>query len=387
MAYAQHVPAAERTLRLLEILAAAPAGLSAGELADTLRISRSSLFALLNTLKTHHYVEQSDQRGRYRAGPALYTLAPSRHRGLAGLMDAFHTDPELGMLDETIALAQLDGPDLLLIALQESHRPVRVVFQIGQRWPAPTTAAGLVLLAGLSPAVVEDNFSVPMSTLAQVQKDGHAQTDHAEFVELAYPICPNGHQPVAALLVAIPAFRWPPEPGLTQSLRAAASRLSYRLGASVYQPYGETRLESIGPTVPLDTDEINRFLQQAWGARLACLRKNGAPHVVPLWYEWDGQAFWVTASTNAAWGNYLRENAWVSLAIDEPWPPLRRVLVTGNAQAVANHLIKGGIAGLRNRLVTRYLGQGADPTAMRQLEWQAFRITPQKIIGQRGLGR
>ncbi|MBN1991861.1 MAG: pyridoxamine 5'-phosphate oxidase family protein [Anaerolineae bacterium] len=388
--YAQHVPAAERTLRLLETLAAAPEGFLAGELIESLQISRSSLFALLNTLKTYHYVEQSDERGRYRAGPALYALTPAKHRGLAALIETFHTDPEFSAFTETLALARLDGDNTIIIAQQESRQPVRVVLEIGRRRPAADTAAGLVLLAGLPTDAVQraliPSTSGLTDTLDQIRQTGMAQTHHNEMVEVASPVCADGYQPIAALQLNIPAFRWQNNNDLNQSLRLAAGRLSYRLGAPVYQPYGQTQPELVGPTRPLDANEINQFLQQAWGARLACTRKNGTPHVVPLWYEWDGQFFWVTASANASWGHYLRENTSVSLTVDEPWPPLRRVLVTGSAQPVADNTLAGGVAGLRERLVTRYLGQGANPTAMQQMQWQAFRITPQKIIGQRGLG-
>jgi len=52
MTYSKHVPAAERTMRLLELLASAPDGLPAGEMLGELLFSRSALFALLNTLKS-----------------------------------------------------------------------------------------------------------------------------------------------------------------------------------------------------------------------------------------------------------------------------------------------------------------------------------------------
>jgi nitroimidazol reductase NimA-like FMN-containing flavoprotein (pyridoxamine 5'-phosphate oxidase superfamily) len=188
------------------------------------------------------------------------------------------------------------------------------------------------------------------------------------------------------LLVALPAYRRQPDSGLGQTLRTVAARLSYRLGASIYQPYGQTPLDAVGPTTPLDSTEIDAFLQQAWGARLACIRSDGTPHVVPLWYEWNGRYFWITASANASWGQYVQDNTGVSLTIDEPWPPLRRVLVTGRAEPVADSAIHGGITGLRQRLVSRYLGRNSTAPAMDQMQWQAFRITPKKIIGQRGLG-
>ncbi|MEZ4593784.1 MAG: helix-turn-helix domain-containing protein [Chloroflexota bacterium] len=77
MDYSKQVPAAERTLNILEALSGALDGLSATELLERLDdMSRSGLFALLNTLKARSYVEQSDSRGMKPAWPALWALLP-----------------------------------------------------------------------------------------------------------------------------------------------------------------------------------------------------------------------------------------------------------------------------------------------------------------------
>ena len=393
MAYAKHVPAAERTIRLLEVLSTTSYGLTAAELMARLHISRSSLFALLNTLKARHYVEQEDRR--YRLGPAFWTLLPGRQQGLGPLIEAFQNDVELGMLAETVALAWLDGTATVIIAQRESQQSVRAVFRPGARRPAPATAAGLILLAGLSPNTL--HLHLPhqvhdlMPTLSHIHTTGWTETQSGDTVELAAPVCVDGIQPVAALLATIPAFRAHPEPvaALVQPLCQAAARLSYRLGAPVYHPYGWASSEPLGPTTPLHHTDVERFLQGPWSARLACVRHDGTPHVIPLWYEWANRCMWVTASPDASWKTYIAAGKQVSLSVDEPWPPLRRALIAGHAEPVANADIPGGLAGLRCRLAIRYLGQGAETRAeFRQIKgWQAFRIVPHKITGLQGLGR
>jgi|GEM_PF-236034 len=394
MTYSKHVPAAERTLRLLEVLAVAPEGLTAAELIEQLHLSRSSLFALLNTLKAHHYVEQDDNRGRYRLGAALWTLLPGRQHGLGPLIEAFQNDVELGMVSETVALAWLDGADTVMIAQRESRQPVRAVYRPGERRAALDTAAGLVLLAGLPPRTIElhlprQAYEVT-SLLSHIQQTGWTQTSHRDTVELAAPVCVDGVQPVAALLVNIPGFRATPEwvVELAHPLRQAAARLSYRMGAPVYQPYGWVSSEPLGPKTPLDEAEVEQFLQGPWSARLACVRRDGAPHVIPLWYEWANRCMWVTASPDAYWKTYVAGGQQVSLSVDEPWPPLRRALIAGHAEPVASVDIPGGLAGLRRRLATRYLGQGAESRSeFRQTKgWQGFRIIPHEITGLQGLG-
>lgn len=386
MAHSPQVPAAERTLHLLETLTAAPQGLSAGELIEQLDISRSSLFALLNTLKTRRYVEQTPGR-RYRIGPALYGLIPGHQRSRQTLIDAFQSDAEIGLLREDTALTRLDGPETVVIATRESNQPVRAVLSIGQHRPAPTTADGQVLLAGLPSAALKQKFARQAKILAQVRAGGLAHTENDDVVEIACPICPDGVHPDTALLVTIPAYRFDADNTNTiQLLRSAAARLSQRLGATVYRPYGQISLDLIKPAAPLEPGELNQFLQGAWGARLACVRSDGTPHVVPLWYEWDGQFFWVTASPSASWADYIRQHNGVALTIDEPWPPLRRVLVSGSAEAVSSNQISGGgLLGLRQRISARYLGPQTLATPLSQAGWTGIKITPKKIIGQQGL--
>ncbi|MCA9932300.1 MAG: helix-turn-helix domain-containing protein [Ardenticatenaceae bacterium] len=383
MDYDRQVPAVERAITLLETLAAAPDGLMAGELAQQMQLSRSTLFALLNTLKAHRYVEQPDERGPYRLGAALFALLPGQSRRLDRMVEAFHADAEIAALSETAVLTILEGSDIIVVAQRESQQTVRVVYPAGERRPADTSAAGLALLAGQPDAPDAPEI------LRQVRQSGLAQRQTDDLLELACPICADGVRPVAALQIALPVYRQTAVPTLTHTLRQTAARLSYRLGAPVYQPYGWASGDALEPTTPLSRKEIDQFLRQPWGARLACLRPDGTPHVVPLWYEWDGRFLWLAASPGAYWQGYVRENGRVSLTVDEPWPPLRRALVVGEVEAVAETAVPGGLVGLRQRLASHYLGQSASGRAEFQdiAGWQAFRILPEKISGYRGLGR
>ena len=40
----------------------------------------------------------------------------------------------------------------------------------------------------------------------------------------------------------------------------------------------------------LSSDEVEAFLASPALARFACLKPDGAPYVIPLWYQWDGEA-------------------------------------------------------------------------------------------------
>ncbi|WP_420642517.1 pyridoxamine 5'-phosphate oxidase family protein [Candidatus Leptofilum sp.] len=387
MDYSKQVPAAERTLNILEALSGVPDGLSATELLAQLDdVSRSGLFALLNTLKARGYIEKGHNRGKYQLGPALWALLPRQSLGLEPLITAFTTEMAQVDLAETAVLLWLDRAETVLLAQHEGVNRVRAVFRLGQRDAAESSPGGRLLLAGLPNQVTQQT-----AIFNQFRNEGVAKQETAETIELACPICADGVQPIAAVQVSVPIFRGEPTAvaEIKKLVQQAAARISFRLGATVYQPYGWATNEQIGPNRALSQTEIEQFLRGPWRARLACVRADGTPHVLPLWYEWDGRSFWVAATPGAQWKQVVDETGHVSLTIDEPWPPLRRAFVVGSAKTVQGSQVPGGLTGLRQRLAIRYLGQGADqqPELSRTEGWTAVQITPQRISGQQGLGR
>jgi len=394
MTYSQQVPAAERALNILEVLAEAPDGLTASELLMRLDFPRSALFALLNTLKARDYITQQDDRGRYFLGKALWALAPGKEDSLASLVREFQADMELDEISETVVLCRLEKAFSVVVSQRLGLVRVQVVFQLGERREATAVADGQVLLAGLSPTqlttLVADWYASHHEILQHIRVTGTARVDSTDTIEIACPICADGIRPIAALLLSVPLFKFRigSVANIQHTIQQAAARLSFRIGAPVYQPYGWAQGESIGPNRPLDSPELTRFLQEPWGARLACVRRDGTPHVLPLWYEWDGRFIWLTASPGAQWKTYVRDSQRVSLTVDEPWPPLRRAFIVGTAELVPDAQIPGGLDDLRRRLAVRYLGRSAE----QQLQlidsegWQAVKIRPSRITGQQGLG-
>jgi DNA-binding IclR family transcriptional regulator len=359
--------AARRTLELVELLLASPDGLPPHELLIHLEVSRSTLFSLLSTLKQLGYVEQAERRGRYRPGPRLrawretFPAFPS-----ADLSQAFYQETERREWPETLALAFPSPAGPLVLAQVEGSQRVR---------------------ASLLPGQADSRLSATASVLAADPPDaaranGYVLATSPDMVELALPICRDGRRPDSALLLAAPAFRWQPsslrEVWLPE-LRAMAARLSYRMGASFYAPYQLSEPSELQPTTALTTDEVSSFLSGPWTARLGCIRPDGRPHVVPVWQEWDGLSFTVIAWRGSQWASYLRQNANVSLTVDEPWPPLRRVTCRGLAQPLDP---AGGLDVLARRLARRYLGS---PAAMPGELEGAFRILPDSLRGYQGL--
>ncbi|TFG71578.1 MAG: hypothetical protein E4H27_04310 [Anaerolineales bacterium] len=129
-------------------------------------------------------------------------------------------------------------------------------------------------------------------------------------------------------------------------------------------------------------DALIEFLMGPWTARLACIRHDGTPHVVPVWYVWEKESFIIAAWPNSVWASMVKINPTVALSIDEPWPPMRRVMIRGEASPIPDQDIAGGIQNIRHRISARYLGAAQIPADnnLNAQAWSAFRITPQQCI-------
>jgi len=150
------VKSADRTVQILELLAEHPQPMPLSELQRELRVPKSSLHNLLQTLVSRGWLETSSSGTHYSIGlRALRVGAAYLERD--PLVAA--AGPVLGelrsMLDETVHLARLDGCDIVYLASRESAHHLRSSSRIGRRLPAHSTALGKVLLASRAPAQVD----------------------------------------------------------------------------------------------------------------------------------------------------------------------------------------------------------------------------------------
>jgi len=139
---------------------------------------------------------------------------------------------------------------------------------------------------------------------------------------------------------------------------------------------------------PIEPTELDAFLSQALVASLSYLSADGYPASVALWYDWDGEAFWLVPSPAAEWAEYVRRNPRVSLAVSESTPPLRRVLARGPILPVEDpdasqwRSVEGRLAARYARLDAARLLEGR-PGQPRVL----LRLVPERLIAWRGLLR
>ena len=84
--------------------------------------------------------------------------------------------------------------------------------------------------------------------------------------------------------------------------------------------------------------EMERFLKGPNIAKIATVRKNGSPSVVPVWYYWDGKSCYVVGRKKASWVADIKSEPRVSIVIDDATPPYPKVIMEGKAKVVGTTL-------------------------------------------------
>lgn len=85
---------------------------------------------------------------------------------------------------------------------------------------------------------------------------------------------------------------------------------------------------------PLNSAELDEFLAQPSLLKLACLRPDGWPYVVPLWFVWHERKLYVVGRERAVWIAYLQGEPRVGVLVDEEARRHRRVQMTATAAVI-----------------------------------------------------
>jgi PPOX class probable F420-dependent enzyme len=146
---------------------------------------------------------------------------------------------------------------------------------------------------------------------------------------------------------------------------------------------GSARWEHAGP---IDVSELDAFLRQSLVATLSYLADDGYPATVPLWYAWDGEAFWLAPRPGSEWAEHVRVDPRVSLAVSESVPPLRRVLTRGRVVEVDDPAGERWST-VEAQFAARYAGFDAAREPASAGRRRLLRLTPERLIAWRGLLR
>lgn len=128
--------------------------------------------------------------------------------------------------------------------------------------------------------------------------------------------------------------------------------------------------------VSMTADEVDAYLAEQRTVRLATVDREGAPHVVPLWFVWRDGGMWL----NSTLGNVTVDNLLAGdratgvvddgLAYDE----LRGVTLTGEVEQVGAEAPDE----VERAWSEKYLGGGELPyRRWKGRSW--FRLTPERV--------
>lgn len=259
------VPALDRGLQILELLARREQSVKPAELAAELSIPRSATYELLSTLRRRGYIEQ-DPDGSASLGPQLLGLGSRYAQRLDLTQIAQEVASDLrDECQETVQVGTLEGREVLYVARADPSRIVRLVSAVGRRLPAHCTAIGKALLAELETedldgrldGVVLESLTAQSVTdpdalrkaLADIKADGLARDDRESNPEVrcvAAPVFDAAGRCAAAISISVPVQRMTDEHSqhLAQVVVRGATELSKRLGnLSAQSPAFETRHE------------------------------------------------------------------------------------------------------------------------------------------------
>jgi len=254
MALNYTVPAVDRAVRVLELLSAAPHGMSLAQLAVQTNVPKSTMFRILHTLHEHSIIVEDHERKLFSLGMKLLGWG---NAALARLDLKTIAHPHLQKLAhetrESFYLALLDHDEIVLVDRVDTPEIWKMVTRLGLRSPFHCTATGLVITAAMDDEDVNGmiqrhglkRFTSKTITsaaklkkrLKDVQRLGYAIADgdyKPDLFAVAVPIADHTGTVVASLMTALPSARTAKDKKLVENLigvlKREAELISRRIG-------------------------------------------------------------------------------------------------------------------------------------------------------------
>jgi IclR family transcriptional regulator, acetate operon repressor len=242
---------AERSLRLLSLLAQEGRVMSLAELAAGLALPKATAHRLCTQLLECGYLARDVDQRFYGVGGALRQLAFGvlNHGVERGARHAV-LDALVREVGETCNFTALDGAHVLYLDRVEASWPLRLTLEVGAQVPLHCTASGKLFLANLPlarrtkligaltlQALTRNTLTSGSALLDECEligRQGYA-TDQEEFmaglIAVAVPVRDADGQVRAAIAVHAPTARMSMQDAVARlpALRAAALRMAQHL--------------------------------------------------------------------------------------------------------------------------------------------------------------
>ena len=242
----------EKALKILMAFAPYNHEMGTLELSDKLGIHKSTVSRLLHLLTANGFLQQNPATKKYLLGRSVAEIGNAVFKSLDNAIVSI-AQPYLNRLSEkmgeSVALEVVSGTNIFLACHVEGRQHIRFSFQLGEQVPINVAAGAKAILAYSTPEFVRQCLSQKFerynthtivskrayrSLLDEVQLTGIAY-DHGErFADthaMATPIFNHEGRPIAAVVIAGPAFRLTPSflNRAIEPLKQTAAKISQRL--------------------------------------------------------------------------------------------------------------------------------------------------------------
>lgn len=108
----------------------------------------------------------------------------------------------------------------------------------------------------------------------------------------------------------------------------------------------------------LSQREIDVFLNGPVISRLATIKPDGSPYVVPVWHYWDGKNLWIIPREKSSFVENVRREPRVCVSTaDDVDPAHTRVVIEGTCEIVEGPApLQGRMLEMARDMALRYMG-------------------------------
>jgi IclR family transcriptional regulator, KDG regulon repressor len=151
------IQSVSHAIDVLEELCKSSGEIGVTELSKRLKLHKNNVFRLLATLELRGFVEQNSESEDYRLGVRTLQLGQAYMMHSSLVQKAMPVLKGLAdRLGETVSLVTLQNGEVQFPISIESKRPVKVAARVASAIPAKQSAAGRLLTAQLSDAVLAE---------------------------------------------------------------------------------------------------------------------------------------------------------------------------------------------------------------------------------------
>ncbi len=140
-------------------------------------------------------------------------------------------------------------------------------------------------------------------------------------------------------------------------------------------------LRAMDVTTDLAAARVDRFLREEPVVWLSTVRPDGAPHLVPTWFAWDGETIEIRSKPGAQKVRNLRADARAMLAIGDAEADFDVSLLEADAALVEDAALSPTFLA---KYAERIVALGLTPAQFAAQYALTIRLTPTKALGWHG---